>query len=203
MNRQDIRSFEEFCRNLKYHTKLETKYLLDWLDRHNGEYGRKKREYVVVPWGSYTDEIFRDDELDKIELVNRPDFLLLKTYDNSYLVKWVAPLEIQTIKPDPSKLKWIYIKKEKVERRYDSITSKVANRGQFILVVGNVENPGAEVYTLISDRELRSMANFQPIPCYVFGGKLAYFMRTSQKRWRRLYVSSEPPLHQFKMDEVI
>ncbi len=201
MNRVDIRTFDEFKKNIQYHTKQETKYLIDWLDRHNGEHGRKKREYAVLPWGACTDEIFTDEQIDKIRLVNRPDFLLLKTFDNSYIIKWVSPLEIQTMKPSPCFLDKIWIKKEKVERNYDNITKLVATRGQFILMIGNTSNPGDEVYTLITDKELKRLSKFYPVPCKIFGGKLAYFIPIKEKRWRRLYDPDEPPIFQAKLNE--
>ncbi len=204
MDRIDIRTFDEFKRNVQHHTKQEIKYLIDWLDRHNGEYGRKKREYVVVPWGACTDEIFTDEQIDKIKLVNRPDFLLLKTFDNSYLIKWIAPLEIQTMRPDPHRVSYIWIKKEKIERKFDSITKYIATRGQFILIIANTENPGEEEYTLITDREVKKLSKSHPAPSplHVFGGKMAYPILISKKRWRKLYDPNEPPIFQAKLDEV-
>lgn len=187
MNREDKRTHQEFVNNLQYHSKKEEKYLLAWLDRHNGEFGRKKREYVVIKWGAFTNQIFSDDEPDKIADVNRPDFLLAKTKDNSFIVDWIAPLEITTTTIKPERNTILYLKKEKVERKYDRITDKIATRGQIILFIANTQDKGNEVYTLLFPKDLENLQRKQtPIPVSVFGGKLGYWFKKQDSIWRYL-----------------
>lgn len=168
--RADIRSTDAFVKNLKYWTERELEIFRIWIDNFNDR--SKKIRYVWYPWGGGCAEIFEDNNI-KLNLVNRPDVLLCRLKDNQREIAWISPIEVQQTSAPISRLKYIYLKKEKVERQYDNITPHITSRGQCILFVSG--SGLDEQCLLIKSRQIESLKNnTNPSPCSVFGGKLAY-----------------------------
>ncbi len=178
--RLDHRTFEEFADHLQKHTEKEFQYMLDWLQSHNRR--RHKRDYVVIPWGC-DNEVYEKSQYAKH--LYRPDFLLIKCFDNSYLVNQVYPIEVTTMSNLSDR---IYFKKSKVKWDYDKLTPQVANHKHFILFIINTEHPGKEEYHLFGPRILKRISQQRTVRPGCFGKKECFTFLRKNFTWKPLYL---------------
>jgi len=178
--RLDKRSIKEFEENLKKHTKEEIEYLQYWIDRYNGMYGRKKREFVVLKWGC---KDFIEVSLDASSTY-KPDFLLAKCYNNSYFVKSIFPIEVTTCAIIS---KTYYLKKSKVIWDYDNLTPQIATTSHYILFIINTEKKGHELFTILTPKFLDKLkkTNIEYPDC--LGNKPAYQFKHDIIKWKKLF----------------
>ena len=177
--RMDYRDIEEFRDSIKFHTEQEIKYMIDFLDRWNGIYGRHKRDFTVIPWGAYSTDIFVESD----DSLYRPDFLLCRNYDNSYIVKKVVPIEVTTCKI--LDIDVCYLKQEKVERGYKALPSQVATNKQHILFIrGRKEQ---ELFTLLKPSFLKTIKENGIKNPKCLGSKSCYWFKVNDVKWEKLY----------------
>lgn len=178
--KMDRRNEEQYVERLQYHSHLELKYALDFLDTHNRI--RKKRDYVLLAWGC-SEEIRNDIESQK--KFARPDFLLMRAYDNAWLIKDIFPIEVQTCSLlDPSKC---YIKKAKIDRKYDDSTHLITKNKQCILFILGSKTNGNEKYRLLSPRFLEKIKQGGIEYPKCMGDKASYWFYKNKFKWRELY----------------
>ncbi len=185
MDRLDNRTWKEFVANVIAHSEQEIKYAIDWLYRHNGISGRKKRDLSIWPWGC-SDDMFRKSQ--EARICYKPDFLLFKNYDNKFMVKSVYPIEITTAKFFSNGLG--YIKKSKIDWEYDKLTPQVCKtrpNSHYILFIGNTIDPGKELYTLLTPKQLRIIKKNGITYCPFLGGKPAYSFIVKKYNWKEVY----------------
>lgn len=179
LHRMDRRSYDEFKKSIQYHTKKEFEYIIDFVNRRNGKYGRRKRDYMVYAWGAKSTEVF--EKADK--RYYRPDFLLLKAFDNSYLVRTIAPIEVATTKVlSPVQC---YLKCSKVDREYDKVTPEIATTQQYILFIRG--NDGYEMYSLLTPKRLDRIKKNGIVKPSCMGKKPCYWFNTIDIKWKMLY----------------
>lgn len=178
--RKDNRSDNGFEYYIRKYSVMEEKYLLQFIDVHNKR--RKKREVTVEHWGNMgTGEIVKN--LNELEDFCRPDFILNRCYDNSYLVKTKQPIEVQTCKSlEPEKC---YIKKSKIDWPYDKYTKKICRKKTVILFVKGTSYPRLEKYILLLPNFLEKIKeNGIEYPNYM-GGKASYFFYLNDVKWKK------------------
>lgn len=193
IDRMDSRTLEEFAKALQYHNRQELRYVIDYMNRHNRN--RKKRSIAILPWGASAPDVVGGL---RISRYGRPDFLIMRCFDNSYIVKTIAPLEVSHSKAQ--NVQKVYLKQEKVERKYNQITPMVTGIQQSILCIlgeNGLEQyylltPESPVFKRIKDRGV------VPAPPYVFGtterypeGKPAYWFFKEEVEWKPLYQSAQ------------
>lgn len=192
-DRMDSRSFEEFAKALQYHNRQELRYVIDYMNRHNRN--RKKRSIAILPWGTSAPDVVGGLRINRY---GRPDFLIMRCFDNSYIVKNVTPLEVSHSKAQ--NVERFYLKQEKVERKYNQITPMVTSIQQCLLCI--LGENGLEQYYLLTPESpvFKRMKDrgVVPAPPYVFGtterypeGKPAYWFFREEVDWKPLYQSAQ------------
>ncbi|GAJ24827.1 unnamed protein product, partial [marine sediment metagenome] len=140
-DRIDSRTLEEFAKSLQYHGRQELVYVIDYINRYNRN--RKKRSIAILPWGAIASDVVRGPGISRY---GRPDFLIMRCFDNSYIVKAITPLEVSHSKAQ--NIERVYLKQEKVERKYNQITPMVTSIQQSILCI--LGENGLEQYYLLA-----------------------------------------------------
>ena len=177
--RMDYRDIKEFGESIKFHTEQEIKYMIDFLERWNGIYGRRKRDFTVIPWGAYSTDIVAEPD----DFLYRPDFLLCRNYDNSYIVKKIVPIEVTTCKI--LDIDVCYLKQEKVERGYKKLPSELATDKQYILFVRGRNRQ--ELFSLLKPSFLGKIKENGIKKPKFLGAKSCYWFKPDDVNWRELY----------------
>jgi len=192
-DRIDLRTIEEFAKALQYHDRQELVYVIDYMNRHNRN--RKKRSIAILPLGEIASDVVGGLGISRY---GRPDFLIMRCFDNSYIVKTITPLEVSHSKAQS--IERFYLKQEKVERKYNQITPMVTSIQQSILCI--LGENGLEQYYLLTPESpvFKRMKARGPVaaPPYVFGaterypeGKPAYWFYREEVDWKPLYQSGQ------------
>ena len=176
--RLDYRTKEQFVESIKHFTLKEKRYFLLWINTHNK--GRHKKEISYISWGNNSNEIV--DNIDDSKIFCRPDFLIIRHFDNSWEGKDISPIEVQTcsiLYPDEC-----YIKKSKIDWNFDKTTKDICTKSCHILFIIGTCSKGSERYHLFSPDEIEKIKQNGIKYPECLGKKPCYFFNYSDYKWK-------------------
>lgn len=177
-NRKDFRSEDRFKEDIRHYSELERKYLYQFVEVHNRR--RHKRDLTIENWGSIGSNVVTSKK--DVKKCSRPDFILNRCYDNSYLIKSKQPIEVQTCSSlNPS---ICYIKKAKVEWVYDNVTEEVCDKKVIILFVLGSNHPNREKYSLLPPDFISKIKNRGLKYPKIMGNKPCYYFNVTEVNWK-------------------
>ena len=190
--RKDYRTDEQFKYKIAKTTTEEERYLRLWVETHNKR--RKKREITLEHWGNNSNGNIVYD-LDELKGVCRPDFILNRCYDNSYVIRSKQPIEVQTCRTlRPQRL---YIKQSKMEWPYDNITKQICTDNVAILFITGTGFKGAERYVLLRPSFLDTIDKHRLSFPYFMGNKPCYSFSYDDVKWREINDESKQSLLEY------
>ena len=155
-----------------------TRVFASFMDERSGRTGWNSN-YVIILWGAKMDEIFFKANPD----VYRPDFLLCR-YRASRIVEEIIPIEVcSSSKSDIDKF---YLKVSKVDRAYDTLTSRIVTTdGEYMLCVRGSNYK--ERYVLLTPNMVDNLKNNGISYPSCMGNKPCYWFRPESVEWRLLF----------------
>jgi len=191
MNKEDCydyrkgnRTDTEFKSNIIQSIKLEDKYIRMFVEAHNDR--RCKKELSFKPLGNKTFKNKLVKELDDVNKVVKPDYLMSRNWDGSQEIKKQFPAEVQTCKSlEPIKC---YIRKHKIfhflNYCYDSVTERCIDDKCHILFVIGVAHLGLEKYSFLKPKFLEYIIVNGIIYPNIYQGKPCYWFNYNDVEWK-------------------
>jgi len=177
--RKGNRTDDEFKKDISTRQELEEKYVKDFINSYHDR--SKHKRWIYFSWGNRIKTIDKKDKYNYIW--NNPDFLLMKTFDDSSKGRYILPLEVDGASYEGIKYGIAEHKiKHYLNKFYDENIESIISKKCHILYVINKNNPGKEKFCILTDKDLEEISKTKPE--LSSKGRMCYWFYHKDFEWK-------------------